>query len=57
MVQLQELAPALSNLLLVAITVGLLGYWIYAVATYDWSKFEEDSKGDDFLKPYDDKTV
>jgi hypothetical protein len=54
MAQLQELGPALNNLLLVAITVGLLGYWIYAVSTYDWTKFDEDSKGDDFLKPIDD---
>ena len=46
--------PALSNLLLLAIVVGLHGYWIFAVSTYDWSKFEEDSKGDDFLKPYNE---
>ena len=39
------------------LVIGLHGYWIYAVATYDWTKFEEDSKGDNFLKPYDDKTV
>lgn len=45
--------PVLSDLLLALIIIGLHGYWIYAVATYDWSKFEEDSKGDDFLKPYD----
>jgi hypothetical protein len=42
-----------SNLLLLIIVVGLHGYWIYAVATYDWSKFDEDSENDDFLKPYD----
>jgi hypothetical protein len=34
--------------------IGLVGYWAYAVATYDWSKFDEDSEGDDFLKPYDE---
>jgi hypothetical protein len=39
------------------IVIGLHGYWIYKVATYDWSNFEEDSEGDDFLKPLDDKTV
>ena len=47
----------LSNLLLVVLMFGLFGVWIHAVATYDWSKFEEDSEGDNFMKPYDDKTV
>ena len=42
-----------SNLLLLIIVVGLHGYWIYAVTTYDWLNFDEDSKDDDFLKPYD----
>jgi hypothetical protein len=42
-----------TDLLLLITVVGLHGYWIYAVATYDWSKFDEDSKDDDFLKPYD----
>jgi hypothetical protein len=41
------------NLILLFLIIGLHGYWIYAVANYDWSKFDEDSKGDDFLKPYD----
>jgi hypothetical protein len=41
------------NLLLIVIAFGLVGIWAHAVATYDWSKFEEDSKDDDFLKPYD----
>ena len=53
MAQLQELAPALSDLLLALLIIGLHGYWIYAIATYDWSKFDEDSKDDDFLKPPD----
>jgi hypothetical protein len=44
----------MMNLLLAALVVGLHGYWIHALVTYDWSKFEEDSKDDDFLKPYDD---
>ena len=43
----------MSNIILVLIILGLHGYWIYAIATYDWSKFDEDSKDDDFLKPYD----
>jgi hypothetical protein len=43
----------LSNLLLLIISFGLVIYWAHAVATYDWSKFEEHSKDDDFLKPYD----
>ena len=53
MAQLQELVPVLSDLALVLIIIGLHGYWIYAIATYDWSKHEEDSKDDDFLKPID----
>lgn len=53
MAQLHELVPVLSDLALVLIIIGLHGYWIYATATYDWSKHEEDSKDDDFLKPYD----
>ena len=53
MVQLHELAPVLSDLLLVVLMIGLFVVWIHAVATYDWSKFDEDSEGDDFLKPYD----
>jgi len=55
MAQLQELALAHSDLLLALIVIGLHGYWIYAIATYDWSNHEEDSKDDDFLKPYDNK--
>ena len=43
----------MSDLILALLVLGLHGYWIYAVATYDWTKFEEDNKGDDFLKPYD----
>jgi hypothetical protein len=44
----------MSNIILALLVIGLHGYWIYAIATYDWSKFEEDSKGDNFLKPYDE---
>jgi hypothetical protein len=43
----------MSNLILLILIFGLYGYWIYSVATYDWSKFEEDSKNDDFLKPHE----
>jgi hypothetical protein len=46
-------ANAVSNLILLILIIGLHGYWIYAIATYDWTKFEEDSKYDDFLKPRD----
>ena len=53
MAQLQELAPVLSDLALALIIIGLHGYWIYKVATYNWDNFDEDSKNDDFLKPCD----
>jgi hypothetical protein len=53
MAQLQELVPVLSDLLLLILAFGSVGFWAYSVATYDWSKFEEDSANDDFLKPYD----
>ena len=43
----------MADLILVIIVLGLYGYWIYKLCTYDWSKFEEDSKDDDFLKPYE----
>ena len=43
-----------GDILLLVIIFGCLGYWIRAVVTYDWSKFDEDSANDDFLKPYDD---
>lgn len=41
------------DLLLALVIIGLHGYWIYALGTYDWTKFDEDSEDDDFLKPYD----
>jgi hypothetical protein len=53
MVQLQELAPVLSNILLLVFILVLHGYWVYKLATYNWDNFEEDSKSDDFLRPYD----
>lgn len=43
----------MSNLILASILIGLHAYWIYKLVTYDWTKFEEDSANDDFLKPYD----
>ena len=43
----------MSNLILLGIIVVGTGYWIYKLVTYDQTKFEEDSKDDDFLKPYD----
>jgi hypothetical protein len=43
----------MSGLILLLIVVGLHGFWIYKLATYNWDNFEEDSKNDDFLKPYD----
>ena len=42
----------MSNIILALLVIGLHGCWIYAVATYDWSKFDEDDAADDFLKPY-----
>jgi hypothetical protein len=43
----------MTNLFLLIFVIGLHAFWIYKLATYDWSNFEEDSKNDDFLKPYD----
>jgi hypothetical protein len=43
----------MSDVILALIIIGLHGYWIYKVATYNWDNFDEDSKDDDFLKPYD----
>ncbi len=43
----------MSNLILLVLVVGLHAFWIYKLVTYDWTKFEEDSEGDDFLKPYE----
>jgi hypothetical protein len=43
----------MTNLFLLTFVIGLHAFWIYKLATYDWSNFEEDSKNDDFLKPYD----
>jgi hypothetical protein len=43
----------MSGLILLLIVVGLHGFWIYKLATYNWDNFEEDSKNDNFLKPYD----
>jgi hypothetical protein len=42
-----------SDIILFVLIVGLHAFWIYKLATYDWTNFEEDSKDDDFLKPYD----
>ena len=47
------MSNAIQGILLLAIVFGCVGYWIYSVVTYDWSKFDEDSANDDFLKPYD----
>ena len=43
----------MSNLLLLLLLIAVIGYWAYKVSTYDWTRFEEDSKDDDFLKPFD----
>jgi hypothetical protein len=43
----------MSNVILALLIIVLHGYWIYKLATYNWDNFEEDNKGDDFLKPYD----
>ena len=42
----------MSNKILALLAVALYAYWIYKLCSYDWSKFEEDSKDDDFLNPY-----
>jgi hypothetical protein len=42
-----------SDIILFVLIVGLHAFWIYKLVTYDWDNFEEDSKDDDFLKPYD----
>lgn len=43
----------MGSLLLLVTIIGLHAFWIYKLVTYDWSRFEEDSQGDDFLKPYE----
>jgi hypothetical protein len=43
----------MDKIILLLLIIGLHGFWIYKLATYDWNNFEEDSKDDDFLKPYD----
>jgi hypothetical protein len=55
MAQLLELALVHNKLLLALLVIGLHAYWIYKVGTYDWTEFDEDSEGDDFLKPLDKK--
>jgi hypothetical protein len=35
--------------------IAILVWWAYSVATYDWSKWDEDSGDDDFLKSYDER--
>jgi hypothetical protein len=53
MAQLLELALVHNKLLLALLVIGLHAYWIYKVGTYDWTEFDEDGEGDDFLKPLD----
>ena len=43
----------MANLILGILIIALHAYWVYKLVTYDWTKFEEDSEGDDFLKPYE----
>jgi hypothetical protein len=43
----------MADLLLIVIVFVLIVMWAHAVATYDWSKFDEHSRDDDFLKPHD----
>ncbi len=40
----------MENLIILILIVGLHAFWIYKLVTYDWTKFEEDSKDDEFLK-------
>jgi hypothetical protein len=41
----------MSNVILALLVIGLHGFWIYKLSTYDWSNFEEDQKQamEDFL--------
>jgi hypothetical protein len=41
------------GIIILLVTAYCIGVWIHALVTYDWTKFEEDSKDDDFLKPYE----
>jgi len=34
----------MSNVLLGLLIVGLHGYWLYKLVTYDWNNFDEDQK-------------
>jgi hypothetical protein len=43
----------ISSIVILLLIFSAIGYWVYKLVTYDWSKFEEDSEGDDFLKPYE----
>ena len=46
----------LDAITLVTILV-IHAFWIYKLVTYDWTKFDEDSDGDDFLKPYQENDL
>mgnify|MGYP000523721942 CR=1 FL=1 len=34
----------MSDLLLGLLIIGLHGYWVYKLVTYDWSQYDEDQK-------------
>jgi len=34
----------MDKLILLLLIVILFGYWIYSVATYDWTNFEKDQE-------------
>ena len=44
----------MNNLILLILLATLYSFWIYKLSTYDWNNFEEDFKGDDFLKPLEE---
>jgi len=45
--------PNMFSFMFTVFLIGCVVFWIYKLVTYDWSKYDEDSKDDDFFKPYD----
>ena len=43
------------NWLMLLALIAILVWWAYSVAAFDWSKWDEDSEDDDFLKPRDER--
>lgn len=34
----------MSNLILLALMIGVFAYWAYSISKYDWSTFDEDQE-------------